>query len=102
MAVVDPANGSVNLSWYDTRLDPTHVSTNLFYSRSTDGGVSYAPNVKVTSEATDETFGADQEYGDYEGIAAFGGSVHPVWTDRRASLPASLNEEVFSATIVTK
>ena len=99
---VDPVNGSVNLSWYDTRLDPTHVSTNVFYSRSTNGGVSYAPNVRVSSEATDETFGADQEYGDYEGIAAFGGSVHPVWTDRRASLPASLNEEVFSATIVTK
>jgi hypothetical protein len=101
---VDPIDGSVNLSWYDTRLDPTHVTTNVFYSRSTDGGLTYAPNVKVTSAPTDETVqGADlgNQYGDYEGIAAFGGSVHPVWTDRRASLPASLNEEVFTATIRT-
>jgi hypothetical protein len=101
---VDPVNGSVNLSWYDTRLDPTHVSTNVFFSRSTDGGLSYAANVRVTSASTDETTaGADlgNQYGDYEGIAAFGGLVHPVWTDRRASLSPSLNEEVFTATITT-
>ena len=100
---VDPTDGSVNLSWYDTRLDPTHVSTNVFYSRSTDGGLTYELNVQVTSAPTDETAeGADlgNQYGDYEGIAAFGGVVHPVWTDRRASLPAALNEEVFTATIV--
>jgi len=56
----------------------------------------------VTTAATDETTqGADlgNQYGDYEGIAALGGVVHPVWTDRRASLPAALNEEVFTATI---
>lgn len=98
---VDPVNGSVNLSWYDTRFDPSHVSTNVFYSRSTDGGLSYAPNVQVTTAPTNETgAGADlgNQYGDYEGIAAFGGIVHPVWTDRRASV-ASLDEEVFTASI---
>jgi hypothetical protein len=100
---VDPTDGSVNLSWYDTRLDPTHVSTNVFYSRSTDGGLTYDPNVIVTTEPTDESApGADlgNQYGDYEGIAAFGGVIHPVWTDRRASLPASLGEEVFTATLL--
>jgi hypothetical protein len=102
---VDPVNGSVNLSWYDTRLDPAHEKTNVFYSRSADGVLTYAANVKVTSAATDETAqGSDfgNQYGDYEGIAAFGGIVHPVWTDRRTSLPASLNEEVFTATVQTK
>ncbi len=99
---VDPVDGSVNLSWYDTRLDPTHVATNVFFSRSTDGGLTFAPNVLVTSAPTDESgAGADlgNQYGDYEGIAAMGGVVHPVWTDRRASLAPSLNEEVFTATL---
>ena len=32
------------------------------------------------------------------GIAALGGSIHPVWTDRRTSV-AALDEEVFTATI---
>jgi len=40
---VDPIDGSVNLSWNDTRLDPSHVSTHIFYARSTYGGQSFAP-----------------------------------------------------------
>jgi hypothetical protein len=101
---VDPVDGSVNLSWNDTRNDPTHVSTDIYYARSTDGGVSFAPNVKVTSAMTNESCcGADlgNQYGDYEGIAAYGGSIHPVWTDRRASV-TSLGEEVFTSTLTAK
>jgi hypothetical protein len=101
---VDPVDGSVNLSWNDTRNDPSHLSTDIYYARSTDGGLSFAPNVKVTSAMTNETCcGADlgNQYGDYEGIAALGGSVHPVWTDRRTSV-ASLDEEAFTATLTAK
>ncbi len=98
---VDPSDGSVNLSWNDTRNDPAHLSTDIFYARSTDGGLSFAKNVQVTTAPTNETCcGADlgNQYGDYEGIAAMDGSIHPVWTDRRAAV-ASLDEEVFTATI---
>jgi len=31
---VDPSDGSVNLSWNDTRNDPAHLSTDIFYARS--------------------------------------------------------------------
>jgi hypothetical protein len=98
---VDPSNGSVNLSWNDTRNDPAHLSTNIFYARSTNGGLSFAKNIQVTTAPTNETCcGADlgNQYGDYEGIAALDGFIHPVWTDRRASV-APLDEEVFTAAI---
>jgi hypothetical protein len=98
---VDPVTGTVDLSWNDTRNDPTHLSTDIFYTRSTDGGQTFAANVQVTTAPTNETVaGSDlgNQYGDYEGIAARGGIVHPVWTDRRASNTA-LREEVFTATI---
>ncbi len=101
---VDPSDGSVHLSWNDTRLDPSHVSTHIFYARSTDGGRTFSPNVQVTTAPTNETCcGADlgNQYGDYEGIAALGGIVHPIWTDRRTAV-ASLGEEVFTAVIKTK
>ena len=101
---VDPANGSVDLNWNDTRNDPAHLTTDIFFTRSTDGGHTYAANVQVTTAPTDETCcGADlgNQYGDYEGIAALGNVIHPVWTDRRASV-ASLGEEVFTATIKVK
>src|SRR5215467_2513540 len=98
---VDPSDGSVNLSWNDTRNDPAHLSTDIFYARSTDGGLSFGTNVQVTTAPTNETCcGADlgNQYGDYEGIAAFGDSIHPIWTDRRAAVTA-LDEEIFTATI---
>jgi hypothetical protein len=101
---VDPADGSVNLSWNDTRNDPTHLSTDIFYARSTNGAQSFAPNIQVTTAPTNETCcGADlgNQYGDYEGIAALSGSIHPVWTDRRASV-AALGEEVFTSTLTPK
>jgi hypothetical protein len=101
---VDPTDGSVNLSWNDTRNDAAHLSTDIFYARSTDGGLSFGPNVQVTTAPTNETCcGADlgNQYGDYEGIAAFNGSVHPVWTDRRTSV-TKLDEEVFTATITVR
>ncbi len=99
---VDPADGSISVSFYDTRNDPTHVSTDVYYARSTNGGTTFGANVKVTTESTNEAIlGANfgNQYGDYEGIAAMGGSVHPVWTDRRSSLTSDLREEVFTATI---
>ncbi len=102
---VDPSDGSISVSFYDTRNDPTHLSTDVYYARSTDAGVRFGANVKVTTAPTNEAIaGADpfgNQYGDYEGIAALGGSVHPVWTDRRASVAAvpGLFEEVFTATI---
>lgn len=98
---VDPVTGAVDLSWNDTRNDPTRLSTDIYFTQSTDGGVSYRANTKVTTAMTNETCcGADlgNQYGDYEGISAYGGVVHPVWTDRRASVVA-LDEEVFTATI---
>ena len=101
---VDPADGSINVSWNDTRNDPSRLSTDIFYARSTDGGSTFASNVQVTTAPTNETCcDADlgNQYGDYEGIAALGGSIHPVWTDRRASV-AALDEEVFTATISVK
>ena len=101
---VDPANGSVDLSWNDTRNDPAHLSTDIFYAGSTNGGLSFSKNVQVTTAPTNETCCGAQlhdQYGDYEGIAAMHGSVHPVWTDRRAAV-ASLDEEIFTATITVK
>lgn len=97
---VDPTDGSVSLSFYDTRNDPSHLTSDVFLARSTDGGLTFSPNVQVTTAPTNETCptcGAEF-YGDYQGIAAFGGVIHPVWTDRRASV-SGLDDEVFTATI---
>ena len=101
----DPTGGSVNVSWSDTRNDPTHLSTDEYFSRSTDGGQTFIANVRVSTASTNETCcGANlgDQYGDYEGIAAFGGVVHPIWTDRRDGGTVDGFEETYTAAITTK
>jgi hypothetical protein len=100
---VDPSNGSVNVAYYDTG---THGATSTVYTlaRSTDGGVTYSPSA-IANAPTDESCCAPSvnlgnQYGDYEGLAAFGGIVRPVWTDRRQAVIAlGAREEVFTATL---
>ena len=100
---VDASDGSVNVAYYDTG---THGSAAATYTlaRSTDGGGTWAA-IPVATAPTDETCCAPSvnlgnQYGDYEGLAAAGGTVRPVWTDRRAAvIDLGLREEVFVAAI---
>ncbi len=99
---VDPTTGAINLSWNDARNDPADTKTDIFFSQSTDGGLSFAPNVKVTTAMSDESAAnpcadAGNQYGDYEGIVAYGSIVHPIWTDGR--FDCTLGEEIFTAAI---
>jgi hypothetical protein len=98
---VDPSNGSINVAYYDTG---THgaTPTRFTLARSTNGGKTYTAT-PIANAPTDESCCAPSvnlgnQYGDYEGIAAFGGVVRPVWTDRRqAVIDLDLREEVFTA-----
>src|SRR6266550_1843677 len=105
---VDPTTGSVNLSWNDARNDPNDVKTDIYFAQSTNGGLAFAPNVKVTTAMSDESSAnpdanASDQYGDYEGIVAFGGISHPIWTDGRFDSHVDpttgqlTREEVFTA-----
>ena len=115
---VDPVTGGVNVSFYDTRNDTTgeRFQTDVYLASSSDGGVTFAPNVRVTTQSSNEhdcdgTFPCQginygNQQGDYEGLASFGGVSHPVWTDSRRQLdPATgcrrpyLMEEVFTAAV---
>jgi len=102
---VDPVTGAVDVSWNDSRNDPTNASTNVFFAQSANGGASVSPNVKVTSAPTNETVaGANlgNQYGDYEGIDALGGTVRPIWTDRRDGGTVDGFEEVYTAAVTVK
>ena len=99
---VDPESGFVNVAYYDTgtKDNPATIYT---LARSTNSGSSYTAS-PIATASTDESGGVGvnlgNQYGDYEGIAAFGGIVRPVWTDRRQGvIDLGLREEVFTATL---
>jgi hypothetical protein len=100
---VDPSNGSVNVSYYGTGTRGA-TPTRYTLARSTDGGATYSASA-IANAPTDESccspsVDLGNQYGDYEGIAAYGGVVRPVWTDRRqAVIDLGLREDVFTATL---
>ena len=97
---VDDADGTIHVSWYDTRGDSTRKTTNVYYTRSTDGGTTFETETKITTAASDETTAgaSGNQYGDYEGLAVRNGVIYPFWTDRRTAS----DEEVYSATVCSE
>ena len=78
---VDPSSGAANLIFYDRRRDPSNRKSTVVLARSTDGGQHF------TNYAwTDEPFDPKGVFlGDYTGIAALGGRVYGVWTEKPSS-----------------
>ena len=75
---VDPTDGSVNVLFYDRRGDLRNVKQVVVLARSIDGGHSFK-----NYAWTDEPFEAGGVFfGDYTGIAAFGGRVYGVWMEK--------------------
>jgi len=80
---VDPIDGSINVIFYDRRRDPANRKQIVVLARSTDGGRTFN-----NYAWTDEPFEAGGLFfGDYSGLAAHGGRVYGVWTEKPASEP---------------
>jgi len=96
---VDDADGAIHVSWHDTRNDSARKKTDVYYTRSLDGGATWEPEVKLTTEQTDETTAGSNgnQYGDYEGLAVHNGAAYSFWTDRRSS--SGVDEEIFTSKI---
>jgi hypothetical protein len=72
------SNGRIDSVWLDTRNAANNTDSQLFYSFSTDGGVTWAPNVAVSNSFTPfEGWPVQQKIGDYLTIVSdnTGGNV---------------------------
>ncbi len=59
-------NGRIDSVWLDTRNAVNNTDSQLFYSWSTDGGVTWAPNVAVSNSFTPfEGYPVQNKIGDY-------------------------------------
>jgi hypothetical protein len=59
-------NGRIDSVWFDTRNAANNTDSQLFYSFSTDGGVTWAPNVAVSNSFTPfEGYPVQNKIGDY-------------------------------------
>ena len=59
-------NARIDVVWYDTRNAANNIDSQLFYSWSTDGGLTWAPNVAVSNPFNPQAgFPNNQKIGDY-------------------------------------
>jgi hypothetical protein len=80
---VDPVDGSVNVLFYDRRGDPDNRKQIVVLARSTDAGASFN-----NYAWTDNPFEAGGVFfGDYTGLAAYGGRLYGVWMEKPAPPP---------------
>src|SRR5437773_1189487 len=67
-------NGRIDSVWYDTRNAANNTDSQLFYSWSTDGGVTWAPNVAVSNSFNPfEGYPNQDKIGDYITIVSDNG-----------------------------
>jgi hypothetical protein len=80
---VDPMDSSVNVVFYDRRDDPQNGKQVVVLARSTDRGHSF-----INYAWSHEPFEASGVFfGDYSGLAAYGGRVYGIWTEKPAPSP---------------
>ncbi|PYS94714.1 MAG: hypothetical protein DMF50_11865 [Acidobacteria bacterium] len=75
-------SGGVQVTFLDHRGDPTGALYAMYLATSTNGGVSFGPNIQVS----DGLFGSGKGSpfgGDYTGAAVAGGRIFPLWPDAR-------------------
>lgn|GEM_PF-967881 len=94
---VDPTSGLVAASWYDCRNDDglggagnrlagANNDAQFYASVSLDGGVHWAPNVRVSPGTSTESASPNpNDFADYTALTFYNGTFHPVWADNSNS-----------------
>src|SRR4029077_8510447 len=115
-STISVSAGTINIAWYDSRLGQlssgTITALDVFYANSKDGGLTFSPNIRVTSSSFDPNivvradFGDPEIFmGDYIQIAAGPTAAHIIWADNRdacsnkVSVFGCTNQDVFTSSI---
>ncbi|HUS16019.1 MAG TPA: S-layer homology domain-containing protein [Chloroflexia bacterium] len=81
------ADSRVHAFWLDRRLDPTNHLFDSWYSSSTDGGATWDPDTRVSTQSQDLNIGfppgSGNAAGDYWGLDTAGDTVYAAWNDTR-------------------
>lgn len=102
-SVAVAANGVVGVLFYDRRNDPANVNTDVYLAESSDGGLSFMPNLRITGVSSPpvvdfETRGPwDDEFGDNIQVVAQGNAFYMAWGDNRDFVAARNDPDVFFA-----
>jgi hypothetical protein len=107
-------NGRIDVAWHDFRDDPYYVPegtgpmglgsttqhfSNIYATYSTDGGRTWAPNVRVTDRSIYRKVGVtfnNQDIVGPVGMASTDTAAHITWSDSRGSGPFDAEDAYFT------
>jgi hypothetical protein len=101
-SVAVAANGVVGVMFYDRRNDPANINTDVYLAQSSDGGMSFMPNLRITNVSSPpladfETRLPWDEFGDYIQVVAQGNAFYMAWGDNRDVVVVRHDPDVFFA-----
>lgn len=86
---LDQTTGNFAISFYDCRNSAGNTMAEYWATASLDGGASVLPNVKISAGMSSANVIAVSTYkfdfGDYSGLAFYGGIFYPCWGDNSNS-----------------
>ncbi len=99
---ISVSSGVVSVAFYDRRLDRNNILVDLFLGYSSDGGATFAQNMRVSDLSTDPGVQASPFAEDYITVTSISqGSIsliRLVWTDTRDPPPSGVpsNEDIYT------
>jgi hypothetical protein len=86
-AIAVASDGTIGVSWYDRRVNPGSYLYDTFYRQSTDGGLTWSPNQRVSDASSDPMVGPNAEgvgdLGEYRSMALAPDYAISAWLDSR-------------------
>ncbi len=102
------SGGRVDVAFLDRRNDPENLRADVYLTSSSDGGASFGPNVRLTSEPSDSRIGQRYAIPSAAGLVELGSRLAVLsrpndalvaWPDMRNSSIGTTQQDVF-ATVV--
>jgi hypothetical protein len=97
-------NGRVDVAWYDWRNDAgqttdakKNVFQDVYYTSSVDGGLTWAPNLKLNDRAIDRHIGVSNQGGirGPVGIGSRNEAAYVAWDDTRNGTELTQSQDIY-------
>jgi hypothetical protein len=103
-------NGTFTCSWFDRRFDPNNRLIDVEIAQSTDDGLTFGTNVRVTKKPWNPAIDAplpegkrsNTFIGDYQALAVDNATVHPLWNDTENSKSQEIRTGLISVQIFAR
>ncbi len=100
-------NGRIDIAWYDYRNDAgwkegdrRATFQDVYYASSTDGGMTFAKNIRVNDRAIDRRFGPKMgSINGPIGLASTDKVVHLAWDDTRNGNSITTSQDIYFARV---